>query len=304
MVPPRRTPSGLGRGLAALIPQRPTTGGALEIPIASVRHNPYQPRQATEQEALKALAASIAEHGVLQPILVLATGDGYQLIAGERRLRAAEMAGLDRVPAVLRTGVEEHDQLELALIENLQRADLNPLEEAHAFRRLIDEFGLTQEDVARRVARARSSVANTLRLLGLAPAARDALAQGRLSEGQARALAAVEDPQAQAELLADVERRHLTVRQVEALAAQHKAVARGRETNGLAPQTIAGSAPPGAAAGPPDEIERDRLEAELRLSLGTKVSIIATRRGGRIVLEYYDADDLGRIVDRLVGGRA
>ena len=303
MIPTRRAPTGLGRGLASLIPHPPATESTLEIPIAGVRHNPYQPRRATEQEALEALARSIAEHGVLQPILVLATSDGYQLIAGERRLRAAQMAGLERVPAVVRTDVPERDQLELALIENLQRADLNPLEEARAFRRLIDEFGLTQDEVARRVARARSSVANTLRLLDLSPASLEALADGRLSEGQARALAAIDDQQVQSELLTQVERRHLTVRQVEALVATYKAEARrsGNTSRVDGTSAMASAASIGAPDGQLDDLERERLEAELRLSLGTKVSVISGRRSGRIIIEYYGSDDLGRLVDRLVG---
>ncbi len=151
----RRPGGGLGRGLASLIPQRATPPGPVEIAIARVQRNPYQPRQASDGADLQALADSIAEHGVLQPILVTSTIDGYQLIAGERRLRAAEMAGLERIPAVVREAADQA-QLELALIENLQRADLSPLEEAHAFRQLMDEFGLDQGAVAQRVGKARS----------------------------------------------------------------------------------------------------------------------------------------------------
>jgi ParB family transcriptional regulator, chromosome partitioning protein len=295
----RRAPSGLGRGLASLIPQRPGPAGAAQIPIDQVRRNPYQPRQAADQQELDALARSISEHGVLQPILVASSEDGYQLIAGERRLRAAEMAGLDHVPAVIRTSVDEHARLELALIENLQRADLNPLEEARAFRRLIDEFGMTQEQVAGRVARARSSVANTLRLLDLGTPVQEALASGRVTEGHARAMAAVDDPERQAEVLAEVVDRHLTVRQTEALAGKEKAARRKQ-----------GGTPPGGANGTEGEVgtlldaervERERLEADLRLALGTKVTLAPGRRGGRIIVEYYDADDLGRLFERLTG---
>lgn len=301
-IPTRRSSSGLGRGLAALIPQRPALGGPTEIPIADVRHNPYQPRHTAEGEALASLARSIAEHGVLQPILVVAAGDGYQLIAGERRLRAAELAGLDRVPAVVRADVAEHAQLELALIENLQRADLNPLEEAQAFRRLMDEFGLTQEQVATRVARARSSVANTLRLLALGAPVQAALADGRLSEGHARALAAIEDPEAQTTLLERVLADGLTVRQTESLAGRQKAAATRAAVSAPSPDPDGGG--PGETATlalDGERIERERLEADLRLALGTKVTVQPGRRGGRIIVEYYDPEDLGRLAERLTG---
>ena len=157
----RRSGSGLGRGLSALIPQREDQSASVELPIAAITRNPYQPRQTFEQNQLDELAASIAEHGVLQPILVTEVSGGYMLIAGERRLRAAEMAGLERIPALVRSA-DEAAQLSWALIENLQRSDLNPLEEAAAFRRLVDEFGLNQEEVAVRVGKSRSAVANTL----------------------------------------------------------------------------------------------------------------------------------------------
>ena len=160
---------GLGRGLAALIPQRAAhTTGSTEIPISRVRPNPRQPRQRMDQAELEALAASIREHGVLQPILVTETLDGYQLVAGERRFRASQMAGLERIPALIRQ-LADREQLELALVENLQREDLGPMEEAQAFRSLVDEFGMSQDDIATRVGRARSTVANTLRLLDLDP---------------------------------------------------------------------------------------------------------------------------------------
>jgi ParB family chromosome partitioning protein len=279
----RRPGGGLGRGLASLIPQRPAGSGHTEIPIARIRRNPYQPRQATDEAALQALAASIAEHGVLQPILVTATLDGYQLVAGERRLRAAEMAGLERIPAVVRE-IAEQAQLELALVENLQRADLNALEEAHAFRQLIDEFGLDQEAVAHRVGRARSSVANTLRLLDLAPAVQAALAAGEISAGHARAIAGLDDPAAQVVLAASVVSRGLSVRQTEELARRMK--------------EPAAAAPPGRATIDPD---LERLEGELRTALGTRVSVTATRKGGRITIDYYSGEDFDRLYERLMG---
>src|SRR3954447_2179764 len=156
--------SGLGRGLSSLIPQRSAHAPTSEIPLDRIRPNPRQPRQRMDQTELESLADSIREHGVLQPILVTETLDGYQLVAGERRFRASRLAGLDRIPAVIRQ-VADRDQLELALVENLQRADLGPMEEAHAFRSLVDEFALTHETIANRVGRAKSTVSNTLRLL-------------------------------------------------------------------------------------------------------------------------------------------
>lgn len=276
----------LGRGLASLIPGRP---GALEapaeIPLDRIVANPYQPRSGMDGAGLEALAASIAEHGVLQPILVTETLEGYQLIAGERRVRAARMAGLTRIPAVVRQLADQH-QLELALVENIQRSDLGPLEEAHAYRRLTDEFGLTQEQIAAKVGRARSTVANSVRLLELDPAVQDALAAGQVSEGHARAMAGLGVFE-QLALLHIVVSRGISVRQTEELAR------RMRE-----PRPVADAS---AAAADPD---RERVEEDLRRALGTKVSLARSRRGGRIVIEFYSDEELGRLYDRLTGGPA
>lgn len=278
----RRTGGGLGRGLAALIPQRDDGRSTVEIPISAIRHNPYQPRQAVDNARLAELAESIAQHGVLQPVLVTQTPQGYVLIAGERRLRAAELAGLERIPALVRS-VAQQEQLAFALVENLQRSDLNALEEARAFRQLADEFGLTQEEVAQRVGRSRSAVANTLRLLELAPAIQAALADGSVTEGHARALAGLQDESVQAEMLRVVVARALSVRQTEDLVRRHNQPGLARVSD----RTV-----------PPD---LERLEAGLREVLGTKVSLSRRRRGGRITIEYYDNDDLGRIYERLTG---
>lgn len=282
MTDPGRRSSGLGRGLAALIPQRPSSQTIVEIPIDHVVHNPAQPRHHAEEAALQGLADSIREHGVIQPILVQETVEGYRLIAGERRLQAARLAGLARIPAVVRGPVSERQQLELALIENIQRADLNPLEEAAAFRRLMTEFGLTQEEVGGQVGRARSSVANTLRLLDLAAPVRDAVAAGLISEGHGRALAGVAID-LQPTLLAVVLDGDLSVRATERLA---------RRT----PAEAVSDAPPTRA-----DPDLERVETHLRSVLGTKVTLTPGRRGGRIIIEYYGADDLGRLVERLAG---
>ncbi|HVA84683.1 MAG TPA: ParB/RepB/Spo0J family partition protein [Candidatus Saccharimonadales bacterium] len=288
-------PSGLGRGLASLIPSGTAAMAApAEIPLDRIRANPYQPRKAMDDEALQGLAASIVEHGVLQPILVSETLDGYELIAGERRLRAARIAGLTRIPAVVHQ-LAGREQLEVALVENIQRADLNPLEEAEAYRQLTDEFGLSQDDVARRVGRARSTVANTLRLLDLAPTVQMAVRDGSISEGHARAIASVERTPEQEALLAAVVHRGLSVRQTEELA---------RRLKQAPPQPDAAEPSADLVAPAPSDPEVERIEAELRTLLGTKVSLTRSRKGGRIVIEYYDEADLNRLYEKLLGGVA
>lgn len=284
--PERQT--GLGRGLAALIPQRHPdgSGGQLEIPVGRIRPNPYQPRRHFDDGELAPLVASIAEHGVIQPILVTETLDGYQLVAGERRLRAARAAGLERIPAVVRQ-LADPQQLELALVENLQRDDLDPIEVALAFRQLLDEFGFTQEALAERVGRARSTVANTLRLLDLDPAVQAAVADGRITEGHARALGGL-PTEHQPRVLGSVVDGDLSVRQTEEL------VRRLREPRAA------------RAGGPvhPTDPDLERVEEDLRRALGTKVRLARSRRGGRIVIEYYSDEELGRLYERLTGGHA
>jgi ParB family chromosome partitioning protein len=280
-------PQSLGRGLASLIPQR-TAGqpGPVEIPTARIRPNPYQPRRRVDEAALATLIASVAEHGVIQPILVTETIEGYQLVAGERRLRAAIAVGLERIPAVVRQLVGR-EQLELALVENLQREDLDPIEAALAYRQLIDEFALTHETIALRVGRARSTVANTLRLLDLAPTVQAAVANGELTEGHARALGGL-PPDAQERVLESVIGQGLSVRQTEEL------VRRLREPRADTPARVARTPDP----------DLERVEEDLRRSLGTKVSLARSRRGGRIVIEYYSDEELGRLYERLTGGTA
>ena len=286
--------SGLGRGLASLIPTSTAVLAApAEIPLSRIRANPYQPRRRMEEQALRDLAASIAQHGVLQPILVTETLDGYQLIAGERRLRAAAMAGLQQIPALVRQFAGEQ-QLEIALVENIQRADLNPLEEAGAYRQLIDDFGLSQDEVAKRVGRARSSVANTLRLLDLAPAVQDAIRDGAISEGHGRALASLESPAQQEALLAALVARGLSVRQAEELARRLK--------DRASADTAAPSGPVDSKPDPDPEF--DRIEADLRAVLGTKVTLTRTRTGGRIVIDFFGDDELARIYERLMENQA
>jgi ParB family chromosome partitioning protein len=282
---------GLGRGLSALIPQRAEgRTGPTEIPLASIRPNPQQPRRHFREAEMATLVASIREHGVLQPILVTETLDGYQLVTGERRVRAAVAAGLERIPAIVRD-IDDQHRLELALVENLQREDLDPIDAAHGFRRLIDDFGFSHEQIASRVGRARSTVANTLRLLELAPVVQAAIAEGRISEGHGRALGGL-SVEHQEHVLGAVIDQGLSVRQTEEL------VRRLRE-----PKTDQHVPEPEPAASSRDQ-DLERVEEDLRRALGTKVSLARSRRGGRIVIEYYSDEELGRLYERLTGGAA
>ncbi len=277
---------GLGRGLAALIPQRSPQGtGSVEIPLDRIRANPRQPRERMDDAALATLTASISEHGVIQPVLVIETIEGYQLVAGARRVRAARAAGLERIPAVVRQ-LADREQLELALVENLQREDLNAIESARAYRQLIVEFGFSQETLAARVGRARSTVTNTLRLLDLHPSVQAAVADAFISEGHGRAIGGL-PPEMQPRVLAAIVDQDLSVRQAEEL------VRRLREPRGAE-----------QAARPTADPEIERLEADLRGALGTRVRLARSRRGGRIVIDYYSDEELGRLYERLMGGTA
>ena len=278
--------SALGRGLTSLIPQRGQQISTTEIPLARIRPNPRQPRQRMDPVELEALATSIRDHGVLQPVLVTETIDGYQLVAGERRFRASQMAGLERIPAVIRQ-LADRDQLELALVENLQREDLGPLEEAHAYRALVTEFELTHEQIAQRVGRAKSTIANTLRLLDLDPSVQSALSDGQITEGHARAIGGLPVEQ-QGRVAGTVAAQQFSVRQTEEL------VRRLREPR-----------PTPVTAGPPRlDPDLERVEEDLRRRLGTKVTLARSRKGGRIIIEFYSDEELGQLYDRLIGGPA
>src|SRR5215212_720061 len=280
--------TGLGRGLASLIPQRAQPNGIAEIAIDQIRPNPRQPRQRFDAEELEALAASIREHGVLKPILVTETLDGYQLVAGERRLRASQLAGLDRIPAVIRQ-LADRDQLEVALVENLQRSDLGPMEAAAAYHALATEFDLTHDEIARRIGRAKSTVTNTIRLLDLEPRVQSALVDGRITEGHARAIAGL-PTEIQPRLVSSIVEQSLSVRQTEELA---------RRIREPRPATESG-----ATSRPRLDPDLERIEDDLRRGLGTKVTLARSRRGGRIIIEFYSDEELGQLYDRLVGGPA
>ena len=272
--------SGLGRGLDALIPN--SQPAVDEVDIDLISPNPQQPRTHFDADALAELADSIREHGIIQPLIVSRAGDGmgaYQLIAGERRLLAARQAGLGRVPVVVR---ESNPQglLELALVENLQRADLGPLEEAAAFRRLADDFGMTQDAVATRVGRSRSAVANSIRLLSLPDEIQVSLAKGEITPGHARALLGIDDPLEQRRTWQRIVEAGLTVRDAEALAK--------RGTRTVQPAVVVRRAP-----------EILALEEKLQSQLGTKVDLVRGRKGGKLTIHFYSDEELEALIDRL-----
>ena len=273
----------LGKGLSALLPDpEPFPGeAALTVPVESLDPNPYQPRTRLAARGLEELAASIRESGLVQPILARRSGERYQIIAGERRWRAARLAGLARIPVTLRE-VADDRLLELALVENIQREELSPLEEAQAFNRLQDELGLTQEDVARKVGRDRSTVANTLRLLRLPREVKGLLEEGRLDAGHARALLALARGEEQAALGREAARKGLSVREVERLVALRRAP-RGR-------------------AGAPARKDPNTRAAEERLhaALGTRVQIARRGRGGVLRVLFANEAELNRLYELLL----
>ncbi len=266
---------GLGRGLGALIPTAGT--GVAEIPVDEIRPNPRQPRQRMDPEELSELASSIRDHGVLQPIVVTRAegGEGFILIAGERRWTAAKQAGLERIPAAIKD-VTPEGMLELALVENLQRADLNPLEEAAAYQQLVADFGLTQEQVARRVGRSRPTIANSLRLLGLPDSVRQALARGEISEGHARALLGASEADEVLALFLEVVARQLSVRQTEELVRQRRDNPSGTRER----------------AAPTPDPEARQIEELFREALGTRVEVVRRGNGGRLIIHFYNDEQL------------
>lgn len=279
--------SGLGRGLGALIPQSSGGAGLLEVDVDRIMPNPWQPRLEMDASSLAELVQSIKEHGILQPLIVTrAENDSYALVAGERRWRAAKGAGLLTVPVVVKE-TTPRQRLELALVENIQREDLSPLETAQAYRQLIDEHNLTQEAVSERVGKSRAAVANALRLLQLPPAARDALARGLISEGHGRALLSCASPEIGAILLEAILQRGLSVRQAEELARRLNAAGPGVTTTRPAAQPL----PPDAAA----------IEDRFRQALGTKVQLYKSRRGGRLVIHFYSDDELTGLYEAICG---
>ena len=271
----------LGRGLEALIPARREELGIVEIPLVEIRPSQFQPRKRFNDKKLEELTASIRARGVLSPVIVRQAPGGYELVAGERRVRAAERAGLQHVPAVVRE-ISNAEMLEVALIENLQREDLNPIEEAEVYRRLTEEFGLKQEDVATRVGRDRASISNTLRLLKLPQKVQADVIEGTLSAGHGRALLALESRDLQLKARQAVIGGDLSVRATELLVKRLKATPAGQR------RILSRQAP-----------ELARAEDQLRRALATKVRIVRTGRRGRIEVEFYSEEDLDRLVQKI-----
>jgi ParB family chromosome partitioning protein len=280
---------GLGKGLGALIPATEVSGpGLSEVAVDLIVPNPMQPRQALDAEALQELADSIREHGLIQPLIVTSIQDTasdaqYQIIAGERRWEAAKMAGLSMVPVVVKEATPQK-MLELALVENIQRADLNPLEEAAAYRQLMDDFGLTQEQVAEKVGKSRVTVANSVRLLRLPDEIKRALAEGQISEGHARALLALNKEADQLKISEAVVKKGLSVRQTEEMV-----------------RRIVAGAQPRRRDEPPSP-ETEALENEFRNALGTKVRLFRSKKGGKLVIQFYSEEELEAIYRIIVGG--
>lgn len=281
--------SGLGRGLDALLPpgaEPAGDDGFVRAPVASIDPNPKQPRTEFDDERAAELTASVRELGILQPLLVRRKGDRFELIAGERRLRAAKGAGLETVPALV---VETDDQgsLERALVENVQRADLNPIEEAAAYRQLIDEGGLTQEALATRLGKNRVTITNSLRLLDLSTSVQRFLQEGRLSAGHGKALLGLEGSPFQERIARRAADEQISVRETEELVRKFQAM------TGSTPQSKGRTAPPAAA-----------VEAQRALSdyLQTRVRVEMGKRKGRIVLDFVSVEELGRLLDTIVGG--
>jgi ParB family chromosome partitioning protein len=280
----------LGKGLAALIVDRPKIfpkqGLNIEyIDVAHIKSNTYQPRENFSQEPLDELAASIKEKGILQPLMLRKTDKGYELIAGERRLRAAKMLKIAQVPAIIKDA-DNKDSLVLSIIENVQRQQLNAIEEAHAFKRLINDFGLSQEDVGKSVGKDRSTVANTLRLLNLSQEIQDQVSKGKISMGHARALLGLADTKDQLEFFEKILKSALSVRELEVLIQESP---KRQRASRVQPSKHKAKDPHVAA-----------VEEQLQHKIGTKIRINANKKNkGTITIEFYNLEDLERIVDIL-----
>ena len=279
----------LGKGLQALIPEAyegfgEDTGTVLEVALSRIRPNPFQPRVEIDNAHLDELKRSIVEKGILQPLLVRRAENGFELIAGERRFRAAQEAGLKTVPVIVMNVTTSEEMLELSLIENIQREDLNAIEQAGAYKRLMDEYGLTQDQVAQKVSKDRSTVSNFLRLLQLPPSVQDEVKAGRISMGHARALLALERPEDQSSFCEKIIQRGLSVRRIEEmvrLVVQDRKLSTGRR-------------------GPKKPAQITALEEKLRQALGTQVRIKQVVDRGKIEIEFYSSEDLDRLIELLL----
>jgi ParB family chromosome partitioning protein len=281
---------GLGKGLGALIPEmddEANNGTQTELDIDRISPNPYQPRREFSTEKLTELAESIRIHGIIQPLLVREINGKYQLIAGERRLRAAKIAGLASVPVVIKE-MSEQSMMEVAIVENIQRENLNPIEEAEAFRRLMNEFYLTQDDIAKKVGKSRPAIANTLRLLNLPKEVQNNLGSGTLTMGHARALLGLRTPEEQKNIWVQIQMQQLSVRETEELIRKlNEPPAVSRETK-IKTEIIADKDP-----------NIQLIEEELQQTLGTKVTIREKGKGGKIEIDYYSTEEFERICEKI-----
>ncbi|MFL5767450.1 MAG: ParB/RepB/Spo0J family partition protein [Actinomycetota bacterium] len=280
---------GLGRGLSALIPAATEEVGLFEVPVGAVQPNPRQPRTLFAEDALEGLTLSIREVGVLQPIVVRKTMEGYELIAGERRLRAAQRAGLATIPAVVRDS-DDTESLREALIENIHREDLGPIELAEAFRELLEELDTTQETLAERLGMSRSHIANTIRLLQLSPEAQRLLAEDKIQAGHGRALLSLGDQEAQVSLALRAAAEQLSVREVEELVRNYTEHPAATSTTPAPPRSV-----------PQRDVSVPEVEEILAEQLATRVTIQTGKRRGKITIEFGSPDDLERIVSEIVG---
>lgn len=277
----------LGKGLGALIPEFETVGERkfLYCGIEEIKPNPSQPRKYFDESKIEELAESIKEKGILEPLIVRKVDDGYELIVGERRWRAAQKAGLKEVPVIVKEA-GDREALELSLIENLQREDLNPIEEAEAYKQLIDEFNLSQEELSKRIGKDRTTITNTLRLLKLSPEIKEYIKRSEITQGHARAILSLESRDKQKQLCELIINKGLSVRQAEAIAKRLLGKQKRRKAERRKGEI---------------DIQIKNLQDSLRLRLGTKVTIYTSDKRGKILIEYYSFDDLERIVDTILG---
>lgn len=279
--------SGLGRGLESLMGEANHEVGAMapesSLPISKIKPNPKQPRHSFDENALEELSDSIKQNGILQPLLVRKVGQSYQIVAGERRYQAAKKAGLKELPVVIKD-ISDEDVFKLALIENLQRSDLTPIEEAQGYRQLIDENGLTQEQLGKALSKSRSAITNTLRLLDLPVEVQEMMGEGKLSAGHARAILAVPSVEGRIKLAQKVVAERLSVRQTESLAPLFSGMQAEKKPRPVMPQSY------------------KRVARQLRMTLDTNVKVKQTRGKNKIEIEFKDEDDLMRIISSIEGG--
>ncbi len=268
----------LGRGLEALIAVNSSEGGDIrELGINEVEPNRDQPRKNFDREKLEQLAESIRQHGIVQPIIVKKENDTYRIVAGERRWRAARIAGLTKIPVIIRD-LSEKEQMEIALIENLQREDLNPIEEAEAYEKLMKEHNMTQEQLSQVIGKSRSAIANTVRLLTLSPKVREYIIEGKITGGHARTLVTIDNPQLQEKMAEEIIQKNLSVREAENLLKKYS------KQRGKTPKSG-------------DSVELRHIEERLKYIFGTQVKLISGNKKGKIVIEYYSPEELDRILE-------